>query len=70
MEKRELSVDKEKLAFLVREEYDEIDYEGIYARRLPKIMNTRKKYGRAVYVPSFFAGKSIHLNATGASEYR
>jgi len=46
----QLSLDNEQLAFPVRVEYDEIDYEEIYAKPLPKTMEILEKSTDALYM--------------------
>lgn len=46
----EFSIDVEKLAFSVREEYNEVDYSVIYKLPNPKTMNTLKQNTDCIYM--------------------
>lgn len=46
----EMSIDKEHLAFAVRPEYNEIDYEEVHADPLPITMETLEKSTDALYM--------------------
>ena len=46
----EFSVDKEYLAFPIRQEYDEVDYKTVYAEPLPKTMDILENSIDALYM--------------------
>ncbi len=46
----EFSVDKEYLAFPIRQEYDEVDYKTVYAEPLPKTMDILENSVDALYM--------------------
>ena len=46
----EFSIDKERLAFPIRAEYDEIDYKTVYAEPLQMTMDILKKSTDAIYM--------------------
>lgn len=46
----DFSVDKEYLAFPIRQEYDEIDYKTVYAEPLPKTMDILENSTDALYM--------------------
>ncbi|MFA6940606.1 MAG: transglutaminase family protein [Clostridiaceae bacterium] len=46
----EMFLDKEQLAFIIRPEYDEIDYQEIYAEPIPATMEILEKSTDALYM--------------------
>lgn len=46
----QFSLDKEILAFPIRKEYDEIDYEDVYSEPLPKLMKILEANTDALYM--------------------